>query len=280
MSRIATTDLITFKNEGTKFSMLTAYEFHTAKIAEEANIPVLLVGDSLGMVVLGYESTIEVTMNDMVHHTKPVARATHSSLIVSDLPFMSYQINIEQALSNATRLIQEGGAGAVKLEGGTEMGNTVSALTNAGIPVMGHIGLTPQSVHALGGYKLQGNTLEQAKNIMKDAKELEQNGAFAIVLELVPVELAAIITKNLTIPTIGIGAGPECDGQVQVTHDMLGLNTDFLPRHAKRYLELSKSMKSAFETYSRDVTAGIFPEATQSRPMKPNLLEQLNGLSW
>ncbi|MEK7814357.1 MAG: 3-methyl-2-oxobutanoate hydroxymethyltransferase, partial [Chloroflexota bacterium] len=235
MRRVTIRDIADLKGRGEKIPMITAYDYSTARLADASGIPLVLVGDSLGMVVLGYESTIPVTMEDMLHHVKAVARGVKRALIVADLPFMTYQIDTAQALTNAARLVQEGGAHAVKLEGGEKVADTVRRVVECGIPVMGHIGLTPQSVHALGGYRVRGRGRREAEQLVKDATALEQAGAFAVVLELVPTPLARLISQRLTIPTIGIGAGPACDGQVQVLHDMLGLFTDFVPKHAKQY---------------------------------------------
>jgi len=267
--------LAEMKARGEKIPMITAYDYTSAQLASLAGIPLLLVGDSLGMVVLGYDSTIPVTMEDMLHHTKAVARGAKESMIVADLPFMSYQIDAKQAMTNAARLVQEGGAQAVKLEGGEKISPTVARIVDSGIPVMGHIGLTPQSVHTLGGYRVQGRQRNEAARLLKDAKALEAAGAFALVLEVVPAPLAGLITRQLRIPTIGIGAGTGCDGQVQVLHDMLGLYTDVVPKHAKRYAELAESMRSALVQYAQEVEAGSFPAEEHSFSMNESLLEGL-----
>ncbi len=266
---------MTFKSLPTPFSMVTAYDYPTAKLADQAEIPILLVGDSLGMVVLGYESTVEVTIQDMVHHTKPVVRGSSSAMVVSDMPFMSYHESPQNTMRNAALLIQQGGAGAVKLEGGRAICNTITSLVDAGIPVMSHIGLTPQSVHALGGFKLQGNTEKSAKVLIEDAKAVEAAGAFAVVLELVPAQLSQIITDLLTIPTIGIGAGPNCDGQVQVSHDILGLSVDYTPRHAKKYTNCGALELKAFTDYKTEVEQGTFPAASNYRNLDPTVLKHL-----
>ena len=255
--------------------MITAYDYTTALIADAAEVPVLLVGDSLGMVVLGYESTIQVTMEDILHHCKAVVRGSKEAMVVADLPFMTYQVDPAQAMTNAARLLQEGGAQSVKLEGGDWMAETVARIVQCGIPVMGHIGLTPQSINSFGGYRVQGRDRRAAAQLLQDAKALEEAGAFAVVLELVPTQLAGLISRELTIPTIGIGAGPECDGQVQVLHDMLGLFTDFVPRHAKQFATLAESMKDAFIDYKRQVEDGSFPSARQSFTMDESVLEEL-----
>ncbi|GAG18001.1 unnamed protein product, partial [marine sediment metagenome] len=233
--RVSITQIREMKQKGEKIAMLTAYDYATAKLIDGAGIPLILVGDSLGMVVLGYESTIPVTMDEMIHHTKAVVRGTTRALVVGDMPFMTYQVSIDDALRNAARFIQEGGAQAVKLEGGESMAETVKRIVSSGIPVMGHIGLTPQSIHQLGGFKVMGKTLEAAIRLMNDAKALDEAGVFAIVLECVPEPLSKLITEKVSVPTIGIGAGKYCDGQVQVISDLLGLYTDFVPKHAKQY---------------------------------------------
>ena len=235
MPRLPITELKVMKQRREKIPMLTAYDYPTARLVEQAGVPIILVGDSLGMVVLGYDSTVPVTMEDMIHHAKAVVRGTERAIVVADMPFMTYQVSTEEALRNAGRLIKETGATAVKLEGGQEVAETVRRLTAAGIPVMGHLGLTPQSVNQLGGYRLQGKTPAAAVKLLHDAKALEDAGAFAVVLETIPARVAECVTARLAIPTIGIGAGPFCDGQVQVIHDFLGIFQDFVPRHAKQY---------------------------------------------
>ena len=244
--------------------MVTAYDLASAQAAERAGIPLVLVGDSLGQVVLGFDSTVPVTMDDMVRHTAAVVRGAPGPLIVADLPFLSYQVSEETALRNAARLLQEGGAQAVKLEGGTVVAPTVRRLVDAGVAVMGHIGFTPQSVHRIGGYRVQGRSEEGAARLMDDALAIQDAGAFAIVLELVPAEVAGEITQKLRIPTIGIGAGPLCDGQVQVFHDLLGLLPGFRPRHAGRYADLAGVIDDALGRYAEDVQAGTFPTAAES----------------
>ena len=269
------------KQKGKIIPMLTAYDYATAKLIDAAGIPLILVGDSLGMVVLGYESTIPVTMEEMLHHTKAVVRGTEQSLIIGDMPFMTYHASVSEALHNAARFIQEGGAQAVKLEGGEVMAETVRRVVDCGIPVMGHIGLTPQSVHQLGGFKVQGKTQEAAIRLMTDACALEEAGVFAIVLEAIPTPLAKLITKKVGVPTIGIGAGPFCDGQVQVVSDLLGLFTDFVPKHAKQYARLSDIIKQAVGEYINEVQAGTFPTDKQSYTMDESLLAGLEQeYSW
>jgi 3-methyl-2-oxobutanoate hydroxymethyltransferase len=233
------------------------------------------VGDSLGQVVLGYDSTVPVTMDEMVHHVKAVVRGTQKAHVVADMPFMSYQADVSDALRNAGRLLKEGGAQSVKLEGGRRVAETVRRIVEAGIPVMGHIGLTPQSVNQMAGYRVQGKTPRAATELVEDARALEEAGAYAIVLELVPAPLAGLISGGLSIPTIGIGAGVHCDGQVQVIHDMLGLVTDFMPKHARRYAELGAGIKAAVARYIDDVQALSFPSDSESFPMEPSVLEEL-----
>jgi len=263
------------KQKGEKFAMLTAYDYLTARIIDEAGIPLILVGDSLGNVVLGYETTIPVTMEDMLHHTKAVTRAVKSALVIGDMPFMTYTISVKEALRNAARFLQEGGAAAVKLEGGVTVAETVKRIVDAGIPVMGHIGLTPQSINQLGGRKIQGKTPEAAQKLIDDAVALEQAGAFAMVVETVPTPLAALITRKVSIPTIGIGAGPDCDGQVQVVHDVLGLTSGFVPKHAKQYVKLADSIKTAVEDYQKEVKSGSFPTEANSFPLDAEVLADL-----
>ena len=278
MPRVTIRDIARMKTKGEKIPMVTAYDYTTASLADAAGIPIILVGDSLGMVVLGYDSTIPVTMDDMIHHVKMVARGAKKALIVADLPFMSYQIDQAQALTNAARLLQEGGAHTVKLEGGESVAETVHRIVECGIPVMGHIGLTPQSVNAFSGYRVRGRVRQEAVQLLKDAKALEDAGAYAVVLELVPTPLAGLISQRLTIPTIGIGAGPACDGQVQVLHDMLGLFTDFVPKHAKQYANLAQVIQDAFARYSREVQEGSFPTEKESFTMNEEILNELTVL--
>ncbi len=273
--RITIGELKEMKQRGEKIPMLTAYDYSTAKLIDEAGVPLILVGDSLGMVVLGYESTIPVTMEEMLHHTKAVVRGTERALVVGDLPFMTYHTGVEDALRNAARFIQEGGAQAVKLEGGENVADKVRKLVECGIPVQGHIGLTPQSVHQLGGFKVVGKTPEAAVCLLKDAKALEEAGAFSIVLESVPAPLSRLITERVAIPTIGIGAGAYCDGQVQVISDLLGLFTDFVPKHAKQYARLAEIIKAAVADYIAEVQAGSFPTEKQSYTMDEKVLAEL-----
>lgn len=265
------------KQKGEKIVMLTAYDFATAKFMDEVSIPMILVGDSLGMVVLGYENPIPVTMDVMVHHAKTVVRATKNALIVGDLPFMTYQISPEDALRNAARFVQEAGTQAVKMEGGVVVADTVRRIVQSGIPVMGHIGLIPQSVNQLSGLKVQGKSIEVAKQLVEDAIALEQAGAFSIVLEAVPARLATLVTQIVSVPTIGIGAGPGCDGQVQIVNDMLGSFSEFLPKHAKRYANLADIMKKAFTEYSSDVKAGLFPTRENSFIIDNAVLDEVKA---
>jgi 3-methyl-2-oxobutanoate hydroxymethyltransferase len=267
--------LAEMKRSGEKIPMVTAYDYTAARIADAAGIPILLVGDSLGMVVLGYESTIPVTMDDMVRHSRMVSRGATEALVVADLPFMAYQVDTQEAMRNAARLMQEGGAHTVKLEGGVSVADTVRRIVDAGVPVMGHIGLTPQSVNALGGYRVQGRTKAAARRVLEDARALEDAGAYAVVLECVPSPLAKIITERLTVPTIGIGAGPYCDGQVQVFHDMLGLYSEFVPKHARLYANLAEDVGAAFRRYAEDVRSGDFPSDAESFAMNESLLTDL-----
>ena len=275
MRRVTVTDVQSMKARGEKISMITAYDSAMAKLADAAGFPLILVGDSLGMVVLGYSSTIPVTMDDMVHHTRAVVRGTNHALIVVDMPFMSYRVDLAQTLKSAARLIQEGGAHTVKLEGGESVAEEVRRIVEAGIPVMGHIGLTPQSVHRFGGYRVRGGVDEEACQFLRDAEALQEAGAYSVVLELVPAPLARVITQRLSIPTIGIGAGPHCDGQVQVLHDMLGLFTDFVPKHAKQYLRLSELITEAMKRYIDEVRDGTFPSERESFTMDEALLAHI-----
>jgi len=272
---ISITEIKDMKRRTEKIPMLTAYDYVTAKIVDEAGVPLILVGDSLGMVMLGYESTIPVTIEDMIHHTKAVVRGAKRALVVGDMPFMTYHLSVSDALYNATRFIQAGGAQAVKLEGGEVVADTVRRLVDCGIPVMGHIGLTPQSVHQLGGFKVRGKGVVEARKLLDDAGILEEAGAFAVVLECTPAPLSRLITAKLTIPTIGIGAGPDCDGQVQVISDILGLYTDFVPKHAKQYARLAAEIRQAVADYISEVKSLSFPTEAQSYAMDEGLIEQL-----
>ncbi|HUT67118.1 MAG TPA: 3-methyl-2-oxobutanoate hydroxymethyltransferase [Dehalococcoidales bacterium] len=274
--RVTISQIKEMKKKGEKISMLTAYDYVTAKLVDQAGVPLILVGDSLGMVVLGYDSTIPVTMDVMLHHTRAVVRGTSKALVVGDMPFMTYTVSLEEALRNAARFLQETGCQAVKLEGGVNVAETVRRIVNCGIPVMGHIGLTPQSINQLGGHKIQGKTPEAAARLLADARALDEAGAFAVVLETVPAPLAALISKKISVPTIGIGAGAGCDGQVQVINDILGSYTDFVPKHAKQYARLADIMSSAISAYHEEVKSGKFPTEAQSFPMDESVLAELD----
>jgi 3-methyl-2-oxobutanoate hydroxymethyltransferase len=275
--RVTIRDLSKMKARGEKIAMITAYDYTSAIIVERAGIPIILVGDSLGHVVMGYDSTVPVTMEDMIHHIKAVMRGSEKAHVVGDLPFMSYQADTAEAIRNAGRLLKEGGCQSVKLEGGRSISETVSKITQAGIPVIGHLGLTPQAVNQLGGYRVQGRTTKAAVELIDDAKALEEAGAYAVVLEGVPKQLAQMITERLAIPTIGIGAGVNCDGQVQVFHDLLGLFDDFSPKHARKYANLSEIIQGAISRYVSDVQEQTFPTDKESFSMKPEVVQELTG---
>jgi 3-methyl-2-oxobutanoate hydroxymethyltransferase len=264
------------KQKGEKIPMLTAYDYATARLIDEAGVPLILVGDSLGMVVLGYESTIPVTIEEMLHHTKAVVKGAKQAMVIGDMPFMTYHTNVEDAIYNAGRFLKEAGAQAVKLEGGQSMAEVVRRVVECGIPVMGHIGLTPQSINQLGGFRVQGKSAEAAVRLVKDAIALEQAGAFSIVLEAIPAPLAKVITQKVGVPTIGIGAGLFCDGQVQVISDLLGLYTDFVPKHAKQYAKLFETISKATSDFIGEVQQGTFPTDKQSFAMDESLLEGLD----
>ncbi|MBI5442902.1 MAG: 3-methyl-2-oxobutanoate hydroxymethyltransferase [Deltaproteobacteria bacterium] len=259
MAKLSITSLKERKKSGPKITMVTAYDFPTAGLVDQVGIDLVLVGDSLGMVCLGYPDTVPVTMDEMVHHTAAVARANPSFLVVGDLPFLSYQVSEEDAVRNAGRLVKEGRADCVKLEGGVTQADKVEAIVRAGMPVMGHIGLTPQTATQLGGFKVQGRDPRAARTLMEDAKAVEEAGAFAVVLECVPSALATQMTEALSIPTIGIGAGPGCDGQVLVLHDLVGLYDRFTPKFVKKYANLSEEIRKALAAYKNEVESGAFP---------------------
>lgn len=263
------------KAKGKKLSMLTAYDYSTAKLEDESGINGILVGDSLGNVVLGYEDTVSVTMEDMIHHGAAVARGAKNALVVVDMPFMSYEATVEEAVRNAGRLMKEGRAGAVKLEGGVRVAEQIRAIVKAGIPVMGHIGLTPQSINVFGGFKVQGKSEEAARALLADAKAVEEAGAFAVVIEAVPAALAQMITDAVSIPTIGIGAGAGCDGQILVYQDMLGMFSDFTPKFVKRYANVGEVMREAFANYAAEVASGAFPTEEHTYKIKDDVLEKL-----
>jgi 3-methyl-2-oxobutanoate hydroxymethyltransferase len=275
--RLTIRDIQKFKDDGEKIVMLTAYDATSARLAEAAGVPMLLVGDTLGMVVQGHDSTIPVTMEHMIYHGSIVKRVTERPLIVGDMPFMSYSISAEQALTNAARLMQEAGVTCVKLEGGAAMAPVIKRIVDSGIPVMAHIGLTPQSVNQFGGFRVQGRDLDAARQLVRDAEAVQSAGAFAVVLELVPAPLAAFITERLHIPTIGIGAGADCSGQVQVFHDILALFDKFVPRHARQYAQIGVAIQQAIGQYAADVRSGAFPTAEHSFTMKEDLLDELRA---
>ncbi|WP_297437928.1 3-methyl-2-oxobutanoate hydroxymethyltransferase [uncultured Clostridium sp.] len=263
------------KEKNEKLTMLTAYDYSMAKLVDNSGINGILVGDSLGMVCLGYEDTLSVTMEDMIHHTKAVSRGTKNALVVADMPFMSYQTSVYDSVVNAGRLIKEGRAQAIKLEGGLEICDRILAITKASIPVMGHIGLTPQSVNVFGGFKVQGKDEENIKRLINEAIEIEKAGAFAIVLECVPEMVAKIISKKLSIPTIGIGAGVNCDGQILVYQDMLGMYSDFTPKFVKKFDNLGEKIDIAFKSYINEVKDGVFPSKEHIFNIDEEILEKL-----
>ena len=265
------------KNSGKKITALTAYDYSFAKLLDSTPIDILLVGDSLGMVSQGHRNTLSVTLQDIIYHTQCVNQGAQRALVVADMPFMSYQVSVEQALTNAGLLIQQGGAAAVKLEGGRRIINQVNAIVKAGIPVMGHVGLTPQSVHQFGGYKVQGKNFLDSKQIKQDAKDLQKAGVFCLVLEGIPEELAAEITIDLKIPTIGIGAGTKCDGQILVIHDLLGFNPDFAPKFVKRYAQLSDVIQNAVIDFISEVQNEKFPSPEHTYNLKKGSLKQVNN---
>lgn len=262
------------KNNKEKLTMITSYDYSMAKLVDDAGIDGILVGDSLGMVTLGYDDTLSVTVDDMVHHTKAVSRGTKNALIVADLPFLSYHVNTENTIRNAGRLIQEGHAHAVKLEGGYDVLDKVKAIVKAQIPVMGHIGLTPQSIHAFGGFKVQGKSKEQIQKLIDDVKYLEDAGAFAIVLECIPEEVSKIISEKVSIPTIGIGAGKYCDGQILVVNDMLGMYSDFVPKFVKQYKNLKDDIDGAIKSYIKEVKNSSFPEKKHTFKIDPEIINE------
>lgn len=276
MGRLSIHKLKELKAQGQRFAMITAYDYPSARLVEQAGIPIILVGDSLGSVILGYESTVRVTMDDILYHTKAVVRGTEKAIIVADMPFMSYQADPNEAMRNAGRLLQEGGATAVKLEGGSHVAPLVRRMVESGIPVMGHLGLTPQSVNQFGGHKVQGKTPAAAAKLINDARALEEAGAFAVVLETIPAPLAKMVTERISIPTIGIGAGPHCDGQVQVFHDMLGIYDDRRTlKHAKRYAVIGETIRNAVRDYIAEVESAEFPTAEHSFAMDESTMTEL-----
>ena len=273
--KITISYLMEKKRKGEKITMVTAYDYPSARMLDEVGIDTVLVGDSVGMVVLGYESTIPVTMDEMIHHCKAVSRAVKRSFIIGDMPFMSYQVSVEKAIENAGRFIKEGGCDAVKLEGGSEVAHIVKAIVDMGIPVCAHIGLTPQRATMLSGYRAQGKDAETARTLIASAKDLERAGAFMIVMECIPDVLARIITKQLNIPTVGIGAGKDCDGQVLVYHDILGLFEKFVPKFVKQYANLSIQIKEALKRFKEEVESGKFPTPEHAFHMDPEEAEKL-----
>lgn len=259
LQKITTKKIIEKKQKGEKIVTLTSYDYSFAKIVDDSSIDLILVGDSLSMVMLGYKNTLSVTMDEMIHHTKAVSRGVLNALVVGDMPFLSYKVNIKDAVINAGRFIQEGGAEAVKVEGGTEICPTIKAIINADIQVMGHIGLTPQAIYKFGGFLVQGKTMEVAKKLIKDAVNLQNTGVFSIVLESIPWQISKLITSVVDIPTIGIGAGPYCDGQILVIHDMLGIFTDFKPKFLKYFGNIGESIRDALKEYKNEVESGEYP---------------------
>ena len=266
--KVAIPDLNSKKREGKKITMLTAYDYPLASLVDEAGIDIILVGDSVGMVVLGYDSTVPVTMDEMIHHSKAVRRGAKYAFLIGDMPFMSYQVNTEEAIRNAGRFMKEAGCDAVKLEGGTDVLEIAQAIIKAGIPVMGHLGLTPQTISKLGGFKVQGKDATVAQGIIDDALKLEEVGCFSVLMECVPDRVAQLVTKKLKVPTIGIGAGPYCDGQVLVTHDLLGLFDRFIPKFVKQYVNLSAQILEGLKAYKEEVETSQFPAKEHSFTMK------------
>lgn len=270
-----TTSIMQMKNSGHKISMLTAYDYTTARLLDEAGVNTILVGDSLGNVILGYEDTISVTVEDMIHHSAAVARGAKNALVVTDLPFMSYQTSVYDAVVNAGRLMKEGRAGAVKLEGGKEVCPQIQAIVSAGIPVVAHLGLTPQSINTFGGFKVQGKTEAAAKKLIEDAKAVEEAGAFLLVLECVPAKLAKLVTESINIPTIGIGAGAGCDGQVLVIYDMLGMFSDFKPKFVKHFANAGDMIREAVKTYIAEIDNGTFPAEEHCYKIDDEVIDKL-----
>ncbi len=264
MAKTTINEIIAKKAEGRKIVMLTAYDYPFARLADEAGMDALLVGDSLAMVVQGLDTTLPVTMDEMIYHTRMVSRGAENAMVIGDMPYMSYQVSVEEAVRNAGRFIKEGGAQAIKMEGGSEVCDRIAAMVRSEIPVMAHIGLTPQAIHRMGGYKVQGKDDEARKKLMEEAKAVEDAGAFTLVLEAIPMDLAKEITESISIPTIGIGAGPHCDGQILVLHDVIGLFDRFVPKFVKRYAELKDDAVIAIKKYREEVESGQFPTEDQS----------------
>jgi len=277
MARVTPDQIRQMKAKGERIPMLTAYDYATAHILDAAGVPMLLVGDTLGMVMQGYDSTLPVTVDDIIHHTQAVVRGSKQALVVADLPFGAFQVSPEETMRQSVRIMKEAGPQAVKLEGGVRVAASVRALTEAGIPVMGHVGLTPQSINAFGGFKAQGKTERAARALLADVAALEEAGVFAIVLEVIPAALAKLITERTSVPTIGIGAGPDCDGEVQVIHDILGLFPDFTPRHTKRYADIGTSIGEAVGAYMAEVKSRAFPTAQQSVTIDSGVIRRLRN---
>lgn len=277
MARVTPDQIRQMKARGERIPMLTAYDYPIAKLLDAAEVPLLLVGDTLGMVVLGYDSTLPVTVDDIIRHTQAVVRGSERALVVADMPFGAFQVTPEETMRAAIRIMKEAGPQAVKLEGGVRTAPSVRKLVEAGIPVMGHVGLTPQSVNVTGGFKVQGKTEAAARALLDDVAALEEAGVFAIVLELVPAELSRLITERVSVPTIGIGAGPHCDGEVQVIYDILGLYPDFTPRHTRRFAELGQAVRGAAGAYVAAVRDRSFPSDAQSAKIDPAVIEALRG---
>ncbi len=277
--RITIADIARMYEEGERFATITAYDYPTARIVDEAGIPLILVGDSLGMVMLGYDTTVRVNIDEMLHHTRAVARGAKRALVVGDMPFLSYGVSQEESVEHAGRFLSEAYAQAVKIEGGVRSARTIEAIVGSGIPVMGHIGLTPQSVNALGGHRVQGRSKESARKLIADALAVQEAGAFAVVLELVPAELARAITERLSIPTIGIGAGPHTSAEIQVITDVIGLTQGFTPRHARRFGEVGEAVSQAVQDYRDAVLTGAFPGPSESSSMDPTVLDEVLGRS-
>ncbi|MFW6022991.1 MAG: 3-methyl-2-oxobutanoate hydroxymethyltransferase [Halanaerobiaceae bacterium] len=275
MTRKTINDIMESKKMGNKISMITAYDYFSAKLLDQVGIDIILVGDSLGMVIQGKDDTLSVSLKDMIYHTSLVKRGSSQAMIVADLPFMTYQVSVEDALKNAGRLIKESGAGAVKLEGGKNILSQIKAIVNSGIPVMGHLGLTPQSVNKFGGYKLQAKNKEDAERLIEDALLLQEAGVFSIVLEKIPLELSKLVRDRLDIPVIGIGAGPYCDGQVLVFHDLLGFDNDFNPGFVRKYADLNSIIKKAVSEYIDDINDNKFPAEKESYPMDKDIYNEL-----
>lgn len=276
--RLSIIDIVAMKRRGERIAALTAYDYTSAQMIDAAGVPFILIGDTLGMVVQGQDTTLPVTLDQIVYHSQMVARGSHRALLVADMPFMSYQVSVEDALRNSARLLTEGKVGAVKIEGGVSIAPTIERLVSVGVPVCGHLGFTPQSVHAMGGPRIQGKEPSAAASLVADAKALEAAGAFAIVLELVPASVAQEISRRVSIPTIGIGAGPHCDGEIQVFHDLFGLYIDFKPKHTRRYLNVAQDVATATRQYVRDVTEGTFPGAEQTSDLGAEAKEHFRSL--